>query len=200
MSDTNDGRLIIISGPSGAGKSTVLRRLLSKCDLPLKMSISATTRKPRQGERDGIDYFFLSAEEFERRREAGDFLECKRVFKLGDWYGTLKSQVATGLKAGQWVILEIDVQGALAVLEQKDFDPVSLFIHPGTMQELERRLRNRATESEEAIAARLETAKSEMRFIDRYQHEIINDSVDQTVSNICLILKEHREHQACSKN
>ena len=111
MSEGTLGQLIILSGPSGAGKSTVVRRLLDECDLPLKLSISATTRGPRLGEQDGQQYFFMSDEEFQRCREAGEFLECMEVFGLGHWYGTLREQVTTGLKAGNWVILEIDVQG-----------------------------------------------------------------------------------------
>ncbi|WP_442508059.1 guanylate kinase [Novipirellula sp. SH528] len=194
------GRLIIISGPSGAGKSTVVRRLQTECPLPLQTSISATTRKPRPGEQDGVDYFFLDHEEFEQRRQAGDFLECKEVFGRGHWYGTLNEQVATGLDAGQWVILEIDVQGALAVLDHKEFTPITLFIHPGGTEELERRLRTRGTESEEAIAARLETACREMQFMHRYQYEIINGSVDRAVSEICQILKDQKEKQPCSKS
>ncbi|GAA5507142.1 guanylate kinase [Novipirellula caenicola] len=194
------GRLIIISGPSGAGKSTVVRRLRKECPLPLQSSISATTRGPRPGEQHGVDYFFLSHDEFERRRKAGDFLECKEVFGRGHWYGTLRDQVATGLEAGKWVILEIDVQGALAVLDHKEFSPITLFIHPGGMEELERRLRTRGTESEEAIAARLETACREMQFMHRYQYEIINGSVDRAVSEICQILKDQKEKQPCSKS
>ncbi|EMI19706.1 guanylate kinase [Rhodopirellula maiorica SM1] len=194
------GRLIIISGPSGAGKSTVVRQLRQECPLPLQPSISATTRQPRPGEQDGVDYFFLDHNEFERRREAGDFLECKEVFGCGHWYGTLREQVATGLDAGKWVILEIDVQGALAVLDHKEFSPITLFIHPGGMEELERRLRTRGTESEEAIAARLETACREMQFMHRYQYEIINGSVDRAVSEICQILKDQKEKQPCSKS
>ncbi|TWT80098.1 Guanylate kinase [Planctomycetes bacterium CA13] len=197
---TTTGRLVIISGPSGAGKSTVVRRLLDECDLPLEMSISATTREPRAGEQDGADYFFISDEEFQRRRKAGDFLECKEVFGLGHWYGTLKNQVASGLNDGKLVILEIDVQGALAILDQKEFSPISLFIQPGTMEELEHRLRSRGTETEQAITARLETAGREMLFLHRYQHEIINDSVDRAVSEICQILKVQKEKQACSKS
>ncbi len=149
MGSTGQGRLIIISGPSGAGKSTVVRHLLQECDLPLTLSISATTRPPRVGEQDGNDYFFMDQDEFDRRREAGEFLESKEVFGLGYWYGTLRQQVASGLSQGRWVILEIDVQGALAVLDQQDLDPITVFIHPGGMEELEQRLRNRETESEE---------------------------------------------------
>ena len=131
MSSTGQGRLIIISGPSGAGKSTVVRRLLRECELPLTLSISATTRPPRAGEEHGVDYFFMDQAEFDRRQAAGEFLEYKEVFGLGYWYGTLRQQVASGLSQGRWVILEIDVQGALAVLDQQEFDPITVFIHPG---------------------------------------------------------------------
>lgn len=199
-SDRCEGRLVIVSGPSGAGKSTVVRQLLRECELPLKLSVSATTRTPRKGEIDGKDYFFLSDEEFQQRRQAGEFLECKEVFGLGRWYGTLRSQVASGLNAGNWVILEIDVQGALAVLETQEFHPITIFIHPGGMDELETRLRARETETEEAILARLETAANEMRYMQRYQHAVTNAVVDEAVSEICQILKQKREQHPCSKS
>ena len=200
MSEGTLGQLIILSGPSGAGKSTVVRRLLSECDLPLKLSISATTRAPRPGEQQGQQYFFMSDEEFERCREAGEFLECKEVFGLGSWYGTLREQVTTGLEAGDWVILEIDVQGALAVMEDKSLKPITLFMHPGGMEELEERLRKRGTECEAAIGIRLETALSEMQSMHRYQYEVINGSVDQAVAEICQILKDQKEQHPCSKS
>jgi guanylate kinase len=200
MSSVDHGRLIIISGPSGAGKSTVVRRLREQCDLPLTLSVSATTRPQRPGEEHGKHYFFMDQQEFDRRREAGDFLECKEVFGLGHWYGTLREQVATGLNEGHWVILEIDVQGAMSILEQREFNPITLFIHPGGMDELESRLRNRRTESEEAICARLETALAEMRYLHRYQYEVINGSVDVAVAEICQILKDQKENHPCSKS
>lgn len=194
------GRLVIISGPSGAGKSTVVRHLLQDCPLPLQVSVSATTRSPRPGEVDGREYHFLADEEFQQRREAGEFLECKQVFRMGHWYGTLAEQVATGLAAGKWVILEIDVQGALAVLEDNRYDPVTIFVHPGGMDELERRLRHRGTESDQAVAARLQTAEGEMELRSRYQFEIINRSVDDAVAEICQILQDQRIGTPCSKN
>ncbi|NNE00190.1 MAG: guanylate kinase [Pirellulaceae bacterium] len=197
---SKETRLIIISGPSGAGKSTVVRRLLTECRLPLQMSISATTRPPRPGEEEGKDYFFLSDSKFSELRQADAFLECKEVFGQGHWYGTLREQVASGLNAGHWVILEIDVQGALAVLEKNEFDPITLFIHPGGMDELERRLRSRGTESEEEITKRLETAFSEMRYLHRYQYEVINGNVDTAVAEICQILNDQREKNPCSKS
>ncbi len=192
MNGSSSGRLIIISGPSGAGKSTVLSRLLEKCPLPLQLSVSATTRAPRNGEIDGQDYFFLSPERFAELREAGDFLECKEVFGLGCWYGTLREPVATGVNAGKWVILEIDVEGALEVMES-DLNPITLFIHPGDMDELERRLRARNTETDAQIAARLATAQAEFQSISRYQYNIINDQVDRAVDEICSILLQYRD-------
>jgi guanylate kinase len=119
---------------------------------------------------------------------------------MGHWYGTLRDQVATGLENGKWVILEIDVQGALAVLEQKQFNPITIFIHPGGMDELKERLRARDTDDEQAICARLETASSEMRYMHRYQYEVINGSVDVAVAEICQILKDQKEQHPCSKS
>jgi len=200
MTTKDQGRLVIISGPSGAGKSTVVRRLIQQCDLPLRLSISATTRRPRSGEMDGIDYFFMDQEAFDRCREEDGFLECKEVFGLGYWYGTLREQVASGLSRGHWVILEIDVQGALAILDQHELQAISIFLHPGGIEELEHRLRNRKTESEEEICARLETACSEMRYMHRYQYEVVNDSVDNAVDEICQKLMQHKENHSCSKS
>ncbi|KAA5543851.1 guanylate kinase [Roseiconus nitratireducens] len=200
MNSSPQPRLIILSGPSGAGKSTVVRRLLSECSLPLRLSVSATTRPARPGERDGREYHFLSAERFNQLRSENAFLECKEVFGRGHWYGTLRSEVRQGLEAGDWVILEIDVQGAIDVMDDLDLDAISLFIHPGGMDELERRLRARGTETEDGITRRLETAADEMRFLHRYQYEIINGSVDRAVGQICQILNDQMESQACSKN
>ena len=200
MSEHAEGKLIIISGPSGAGKSTVVRELLAKCPVPVVSSISATTRKPRDSEQDGVDYFFVTEPRFAELRQAGAFLECKQNFGLQHWYGTLHEQVAAGLNAGKWVILEIDVQGAMEVLEDGRFDPVTIFIHPGGMDELERRLRSRGTETEESLTARLETAAAEMRYMSRYKYEVINESVPNAVAEVCQILQDHTEPKPCSKN
>jgi len=200
MNKPAPAKLIILSGPSGAGKSTVVRRLIDRCPLPLRLSVSATTRAPRPGEQDGREYHFLSRERFEQLRHEGAFLECKQVFGRGDWYGTLRSEVDQSLRSGHWVILEIDVQGAVEVMDRDDLDAISMFIHPGGMDELERRLRRRGTETEAAIASRLETAAGEMRSLHRYQYEVINGAVDSTVAHICQILRDHVESQTCSKN
>lgn len=181
------GRLIVLSGPSGAGKSTVLRRLLEQSSLPLVLSVSATTRPPRQGEVDGTDYHFLTAEEFAERRRRGDFIECFQVFGNGHWYGTLDEEVTSSLEQGKWVILEIDVQGARSVLDRYP-EAITIFVRPGSLEELERRLRGRETETEGAIQRRLERARHELALADRYQHQVINDDVDRAVQQICNIL------------
>lgn len=200
MEEHRQGRLIIISGPSGAGKSTVVKQLLASCPLPLQLSVSATTRPPRPGEVDGREYSFMSAEMFQRLRSEHAFLECKEVFGRGHWYGTPCSQVTTGLQAGHWVILEIDVEGA-AVVAQSGLAPIMIFLHPGGMDELERRLRARGTESAEAIARRLEVARREMTAIPSYHHEVINRDVDETVKEICEILQRYnKEDGSCLKN
>lgn len=196
----DSGRLVIISGPSGAGKSTVVQHLLTDCELPLTLSVSATTRTPRSGEEHGRDYWFLSPEEFEAKRRAGEFLECKEVFGRGFWYGTLRNTVSTGLNAGKWVILEIDVQGALSVLRETP-NAITIFVHPGSMAELERRLRARGTESEESIRRRLDVASDEMALRHHYTHEVVNQSIDQTVQQMCELLAQyHGEKVPCSKN
>ena len=184
------GNLVIVSGPSGAGKSTVVRELISRCNLPLELSVSATTRRPRSGEQDGREYFFLAPEEFTRRRKAGEFLECKEVFGQGDWYGTLRATVTAGLGTGKWVVLEIDVEGAMIVLDQ--LPAITVFLHPGSSEELEHRLRMRGTETEESIQRRLEVARHEMTLLPRYRYEVVNETVAQAVKELCDILRDHQ--------
>lgn len=183
------GRLIILSGPSGAGKSSVVRELLTQCPLPLQLSVSATTRTPRSGEVDGRDYHFVSKEQFRAMRERGEFLECKEVFEMGDWYGTLRKQVEDSLASGKWMILEIDVQGALSVME-KHRDSLSFFIRPESQDELANRLRNRGTDDEQAILRRLEVAAEELRALPQYKYEIVNRTIQQSVDDICQTLSK----------
>ena len=186
------GRLVIVSGPSGAGKTTVLRRVLGAATVPLLPSVSATTRPPRPGEVDGVDYYFLSQEDFNARRARGEFLECFEVFARGYWYGTLKSEVASGLGGGKWVVLEIDVHGAAAVMEQYP-SAISIFVQPSSMEELKRRLRGRGTETEEAIRRRLAQVDEELGLANRYRHQVINDDMDHAVQEICDILNREAE-------
>jgi guanylate kinase len=183
------GRLIVLSGPSGAGKTTVLRRVLEQSTRPLVVSVSATTRPSRQGERDGVDYHFLGEEEFDRLRRQGEFLECFQVFGKGHWYGTLKSEVAPSLEKGKWVVLEIDVQGAQSVVEHHP-DAITIFVCPSSLDELQKRLRGRNTETEEAIERRLERARHEVALSGWYQYKVINDDLDRAVREICDILIE----------
>ena len=183
------GRLIILSGPSGVGKTTVLKQLFATCQLPLIESVSATTRLQRPGETEGKSYYFVTDEEFQQRQANGDFLECVEVFGRGFWYGTLKETVTSGLEAGNWILLELDVEGCSKVLEFYP-DAITIFIHPGSREELERRLRSRGTESEDILTRRLEVAQGELDASVNYQHIVINQSVEQTAADICNILQQ----------
>ena len=188
MNDTpQPGKLVVISGPSGAGKSTVVSKLIEDCPLPLKLSISATTRPVRGDDKPGKNYIFLSDEDFREKVENGEFLEYVEVFGRGHWYGTLREQVSTGLIAGNWIILEIDVEGAQKA-KQSYPDAISVFIHPGSLEELERRLRGRGTEQEDAIARRLEVASHELEAAVLYDHVVVNQTIEQTVEDICQLL------------
>lgn len=187
---TGDGRLVIISGPSGVGKSTVLAELLRQCDLPLELSVSATTRPPRKGEIDGQHYFFLTPEQFEAKRLAGEFLEYCHVYGK-HWYGTLKSVVESGLSGGKWLILEIDVQGARKVITQCPA-AIRLFLGLNTLADIERRLRDRGTEDEDSIRKRLEVARVELESSAEYDYFVVNDEVARAAREICEILKRSR--------
>jgi guanylate kinase len=181
--------LIVLSGPSGVGKSTVLKGLLARHADRLRLSVSATTRPPRPGELDGVDYYFLNDEEFERRRRAGEFLECCEVFGRGHWYGTLLAEVTPSRNDQKWVVLDIDVDGAEKVLGQVP-TALTIFLRPDSDAELERRLRARRTESDEAIARRLEVARRELARADQYQHQVVNDVIERAVNEISEILSE----------
>lgn len=191
IQEAKQGRLVVVSGPSGVGKTSVVSRLLEVSRLPLRLSVSATTRPCRAGERNHTDYHFLSNEEFEQKRLDGEFLECFEVYGKGYWYGTLSSEVAPFLNSGKWIILEIDVQGARAVLE-KFPDAVTIFVRPENWDVLESRLRGRATESEEVIARRLEIARYEMDQSTHYRYQIVNRSIDQSAGEIDELLQRLR--------
>ena len=192
MPANRSGRLVIVSGPSGVGKTTVMGRVFQRRPVPLVASVSATTRAPRPGETDGVDYHFLTKQEFELRRKRGEFIECFEVFGRGHWYGTLAGEVTSGLEAGKWVLLSIDVQGALSVMQQHG-DAVTVFIRPASVEQLEQRLRGRRTEPEEAIRWRLAQAKRELDLADRYRYQVVNDDLDLAVEQICDILIQESE-------
>ncbi|WP_286952961.1 MULTISPECIES: guanylate kinase [Aminobacterium] len=181
------GKLFVISGPSGAGKGTVRKALFEQMP-DLVYSISCTTRQPRDGERDGVDYRFLSEEEFKKLVEEKKFLEWAVVHE--HLYGTLKSDVEKVLEAGVDVVLEIDVQGALQVKNAFD-DSVLIFIMPPSKEELERRLRNRGTEEEDTVQLRLSNALKEMEKMHMYDYVVVNDSVLRAALEIKRIIASY---------
>jgi guanylate kinase len=187
MEASTRGKLVVLSGPSEVGKTTVRKQLFEAAPVPLAFSVSATTRPPRPGEQDGVDYHFLSQEEFARRRQRGEFLECFQVFGRDHWYGTLFSEVTPSLEAGKWVILDIDIQGGLAVI-QRFPEAITIFLRPPSLEALEARLRQRHTETEQAVQRRLEQARHELAAADQYRYQVVNDQVDRAVREICNIL------------
>jgi guanylate kinase len=180
-------KLLVVSGPSGVGKGTLLKRVFEESGLPLVMSVSATTRPSRPGEVNSVHYWFLSPEEFETKRRAGEFLECFEVFGKGTWYGTLRQTVEQGLSAGNWVVLEIDVKGAKAVKNQFP-DALLLFIEPKNVDVLKKRLLGRGTETEEAMQRRLATALEELQHAEEFEHRIVNDDLDIAVKQFVDII------------
>jgi guanylate kinase len=180
-------RVVVVSGPSGSGKTTLVSRLLTDPPVPLRKCVSATTRPPRLGERDGEAYYFLIREEFDEKRSRGEFLECAEVHAAGHWYGTLLSELALAERAGAWPLLEIDVQGAETVMGRFP-DAVSIFITLPSVEDYERRLRSRGSESEEALQRRLATAREELKAAGRYRHLVVNDDLDRAAAELKDIL------------
>ena len=186
-------RIVVLSGPSGSGKTTIVRRLLAESPIPLRMSVSATTRPMRVGEVHGQDYYFLSKDEFETRRQAGEFLEYAEVHKSGYWYGTLTSEMSRAHAEGKWSLLEVDVQGAMSVM-QRFPDAITIFLMTPDVLEYEKRLRARGTESEEILQRRLQTAREELKLADSYRYRVVNDNLDHAVSEICRVLAAEAKH------
>ena len=188
MSQGQHERIVVLSGPSGSGKSTLVRLLVDRAPVKLVMSISATTRPPRPNEVNGRDYWFLTDAEFRNRLAEGQFLEHAEVFSSGFLYGTLSSEMDRAWSQGGWAFLEIDVQGAMKVMQQYP-NAVTIFLSTPSPGEFERRLRARGTESEEVIQRRLATAEKELQMADRYKYVVVNDQLETAVSEICEILK-----------
>lgn len=180
----------MIAGPSGVGKGTVVRRVREMAP-DLRLSVSVTTRAPRValGERDGVDYDFVTADEFDRLVRTAGLLEWAEVF--GSRYGTPRTWVESTLDAGQDVVLEIDVQGARQVREAMP-EAVLIFLEPPSLQELERRLRSRGTEDEERLADRLAKAGWELEQRSWFDHVVVNDDVDRASSQVAAIIEESR--------
>ncbi len=187
----NSFRVVVISGPSGAGKTTLVERVIRESPVKLIKSISATTRLARAGEVDGEAYYFLSPQEFAERKSRGEFLETAEVFGAGLWYGTLKSEVERARQAGGWSLLEIDVQGALHVMELYP-DALTIFLKPPSLEILEQRLNARNTDAPAVIERRLKKAREELQYVDRYRHHVINDDLDRAVGEVVEILAKER--------
>ncbi len=188
MTSSVPKRIVILSGPSGSGKTTLVRRLVECAPVKLVKSVSATTRPPRPGEVDGDDYWFLSNDEFRRRLAKDEFIEHAEVFSSGFFYGTLWSELERAWGLDGWAFLEIDVQGAMKVVQQYP-ETVTIFLRTPSSAEFERRLRARGTESEEVIQRRLATAEKELQQAHRYRYVVVNDQLETAVSEICEILK-----------
>ena len=180
----NKGKLFVISGPSGAGKSTVITRLLKQLS-NVYFSISATTREPRRGERDGVDYHFIGKEEFEKLIKDDQLLEYAEY--VGNYYGTPAIPVDEKLNAGYDVILDIETKGAEQVMSKRP-DAISIFIFPGSFEILEQRLRLRGTDSEEKILGRLAQAKIECQKAEMYDYIIINDRFETACDEVTSII------------
>ncbi|QAT40140.1 guanylate kinase [Clostridium sp. JN-9] len=177
------GLLIVISGPSGAGKGTICKALLKRNDFCL--SVSATTRAPRNGELEGTNYYFMTKDEFLKKVDEGDFLEFAEVY--GNYYGTPKSRVFNCLDKGNDVILEIDIQGALKVKENYP-EGIFIFILPPSMEELKNRIINRGSETPETLMTRFKSAYKEINYVSKYNYAVVNDTVDEAVLKIESIL------------
>jgi len=191
------GLLIVLSGPSGVGKGTVRKELFSQPNTNYEYSISMTTRLPRVGEVDGVDYFFKNREEFEQLIEEGGLLEHAEF--VGNYYGTPLAYVTETIEAGRDVFLEIEVQGA-AQIREKAPDALFIFLAPPSLSELELRLIGRGTESEEVIAKRIATAREELEMMSLYDYVVENDEVQNACDKINSIIKaEHCRRERVEK-
>ena len=178
-------RVFVITGPSGVGKGTLIRGLMER--IPgLQLSVSATTRAPRPGERDGVDYYFLTREEFERRVRAGDFVE--HADYAGRRYGTLRSELERRARAGEAVVLEIEVQGARQVRAAVP-DAVLVFIAPPSAQALRERLLGRGTDDPDEVERRLRVAEEELRARAEFPHVVVNDELEDAVDELAQIVR-----------
>lgn len=183
------GKLIIFSAPSGSGKSTIINKLMSEYGLRGRFSISATSRKPRGSEQDGVEYYFLSEEDFRRRISEGDFLEYEEVYP-GCFYGTLRSEVDRTLAQGENVILDIDVQGGLNVKKIYGDRALTLFIQPPSIERLRERLERRGTDAPEVIERRLAKAETELSFAPKYDAVVVNDDLEEACQSAARVVED----------
>ncbi|MBP5478528.1 MAG: guanylate kinase [Bacteroidaceae bacterium] len=172
-----EGKLIILAAPSGSGKSTIVKYLMENEDLNLHFSISATSRAPRGTEKNGVEYFFMTPDEFRSHIDAGDFIEYEEVY-TDKFYGTLKSQVDAQLAAGENVIFDVDVKGAMSIKKLYGKRALSMFIQPPSIEELRIRLEGRGTDAPEVIEQRLAKAEYELSFADKFDEVVVNDNLE----------------------
>lgn len=177
---SSKGKIIIISAPSGCGKSTIINAIADRGHVDLKFSVSATNRKPRPGETDGVNYHFLTDEQFREHIAAGDFVEYEEVYP-GRFYGTLKSEIDRRLEQGENIVLDIDVRGGVNVRKLYPDNSLSIFIKPPSVDALRERLIARGTESEETLAQRLDRAEYELSFVPAFDRAVVNDSLPEAV-------------------
>ncbi len=187
------GKLIIFSAPSGSGKSTIINYLLTQ-SLNLAFSISATSRPPRGTEKDGVEYFFLTPEEFRKRIENNEFLEYQEVYK-DRYYGTLKEQVEKQLEKGQNIIFDVDVVGGCNIKKYYGNRALSVFIQPPSIDELRKRLIQRGTDAPEVIESRIAKAEYELSFSPKFDRIIINDNLEKAKKEALNVIKEFLELQ-----
>ena len=183
------GKLIIVSAPSGSGKSTIVQWLMHEYpELRLYFSVSCTSRAPRGTEQNGVEYFFLTPEEFKAKIDAGEFLEYEEVYQ-DRFYGTLKSQVERQRDAGHNVVFDVDVKGGVNIKKFYGDEALSLFIQPPSVEELRRRLEGRGTDTQEAIENRLAKASYEMTFAPQFDHVVVNDDLTTAKQEVLSIVK-----------
>ncbi|MBD5370798.1 MAG: guanylate kinase [Bacteroides sp.] len=183
-----NGKVIILSAPSGTGKSTIISRIIGDPELRLGFSISATSRQPRGNERDGREYYFITSDEFSARVAKGDFVEWEEVYP-GTCYGTLRSEVERVTDDGHNLIMDIDVKGGVNVKKAYGDNAISIFILPPSLDELENRLRGRATDPEDRILKRLAKARYELGFAPQYDCRVVNDDIDRAASEVACIIR-----------
>lgn len=187
------GKLLIFSAPSGSGKTTIVQWLMNEHpELNLYFSISCTSRAPRGTEQDGVEYFFLSPEEFRQRIDNDEFLEYEEVY-ANRFYGTLKAQVERQLSEGQNVVFDVDVKGGINIKRHYGPQAMSLFIKPPSVDELRRRLTARGTDTAEAIENRLAKAEYELTFADQFDHIVVNDDLDTAKAETLRLVKDFLE-------
>lgn len=179
-------KLIVLSSPSGGGKSTLANYLMTLYP-EIRFSVSCTTRKKREGEIDGKDYFFLTKEEFEEKVGNGEFAEYEQIF--GNYYGTLKSEIKKHLNSGNSILFDVDVKGAVSLRKNFPDDTILIFIYPPSFDELKRRLEKRSTESEDELNIRLERAKEELTYQEKFDHAILNDVLKTAFDDLEKVIK-----------